>query len=98
MHSHHSEIQSQEIPGYKTVVAGKSSQHPLCSRTAQIIRAERERKGMSMNQLAESAGISQQMVSYVERGMKTPTLDCLGRIADGLGVPVWKILRRAEEL
>jgi transcriptional regulator with XRE-family HTH domain len=39
-----------------------------------------------MSQVASEAGLSQQMVSYVERGMRNPTLDTLLRIAGVLKV------------
>lgn len=38
-----------------------------------------------MTEVAERAGLSQQMVSYVERGMRNPTLDTLLRMANAVG-------------
>jgi transcriptional regulator with XRE-family HTH domain len=48
-----------------------------------------------MNAVAERAGLSQQMVSYVEREMRNPTLDTLLRIAGALEVDLAKIISRA---
>lgn len=49
-----------------------------------------------MNALAERAGLSQQMVSYVERELRTPTLETLLRLAAALEVDLWKLIKQAE--
>lgn len=48
-----------------------------------------------MNQVDERAGLSQQMVSYVERGMRNPTLETMLRIAAAIGIDPAKALGRA---
>jgi transcriptional regulator with XRE-family HTH domain len=48
-----------------------------------------------MNVVAQRAGLSQQMVSYVERGMRNPTLETLLRIARAIGVDFAKVIRQA---
>jgi transcriptional regulator with XRE-family HTH domain len=45
--------------------------------------------------VAERAGLSQQMVSYVERGMRNPTLETLLRIAAALEIDLAVILAQA---
>jgi transcriptional regulator with XRE-family HTH domain len=50
-----------------------------------------------MTRLAERAGLSQQMISYVERGMRNPTLDALLRIAEALGIGLDTVLAGAYE-
>lgn len=67
----------------------------MCARVAQILRQERERRGLSMNSVAERAGLSQQMVSYVERQMRNPTLETMLRIAAALDIDPVELLRRA---
>ena len=49
-----------------------------------------------MNVLAERAGLSQQMISYVERELRNPTLDTLLRISAALEVDLWKLIKQAE--
>lgn len=63
---------------------------------AKLLREERVRRGLSMNSVAKKSGLSQQMVSYVERGMRNPTLDTLLRIAIALNVDLWKLLKKAS--
>jgi transcriptional regulator with XRE-family HTH domain len=60
-----------------------------------LLRQERERQGLSMTEVAERAGLSQQMVSYVERGMRNPTLDTLLRMAQALETDPSELLRVA---
>src|SRR5262245_55746290 len=69
------------FPFYFSFVATDKSQQAVCSQVARILRQERERRGLSMNTVAERAGLSQQMVSYVERQMRNPTLETLLRMA-----------------
>ena len=63
---------------------------------ARLLREERERQGLSMSIVAERAGISQQMVSYVEREQRKPTLDTLLRMAQALGIELPVLLERAH--
>ena len=48
-----------------------------------------------MNKVAERAGLSQQMVSYVERQMRNPTLETLLRIAAAIDIDFVDVLKRA---
>ncbi len=48
-----------------------------------------------MNEVARRTGLAQQTVSFIERGMRMPTLDTLLRIADALGLELWEVLREA---
>ena len=50
-----------------------------------------------MNQVAERAGLSQQMVSYVERGMRNPTLETLLRMTAAIGINLAKVIERAQK-
>lgn len=60
------------------------------------LRRERLRCNLSMNAVAERAGLSQQMVSYVERGMRNPTLDTLLRMATALDADLAEIIAVAQ--
>ncbi len=69
----------------------------VCERVAQILKEEREKRGLSMTSLGERAGLSQQMVSYVERGMRIPGLDTLIRVTDALEIDLPEIIKRAMQ-
>ena len=64
-------------------------------RVAQSLRDERIRQRVSMDHLAAKSGLSQPMISYVERGLRNPTLDTLLRIATALDVDLSKLLEQA---
>ena len=82
---------------YFPCVASNKSQQAICSRVARILRQEREKQGLSMNLVAERAGLSQQMVSYVEREMRNPTLETVLRIAAALEIDLAKVLQNAQK-
>jgi transcriptional regulator with XRE-family HTH domain len=69
----------------------------ICSEVAKLLKAQRERRQLSMTALAAKAGLSQQMISYVERGVRNPTLDTLLRITQALDVPLGAIIAKAEK-
>ena len=56
------------------------------------VRAERARRGLSLAQLADRAGVSRSMLSAIERGGKSPTVLVLDRVATGLGTSIARLL------
>jgi transcriptional regulator with XRE-family HTH domain len=50
------------------------------------LRGLRADRGLSLDALAERAGVSRSMISLVERGESSPTASVLNRLATGLGV------------
>jgi ribosome-binding protein aMBF1 (putative translation factor) len=95
--SNYGEMPCQAVCHYFPTVASDKSQQAVCSRVASILRQEREKQGLSMNLVAERAGLSQQMVSYVEREMRNPTLETLLRIAAALKIDLTKVLQAAQK-
>jgi transcriptional regulator with XRE-family HTH domain len=65
-------------------------------RLAETLRAERERHGWSIAQLAERSGVSKAMISKVERGEASPTAALLGRLSGALGRTLSELLASAE--
>lgn len=53
---------------------------------AERIRFFREKKGITVNKLANLAGVSQSFVREIELGQKKPTVDTLSALCDALGV------------
>lgn len=78
-------------------VSSDKSQQAVCSQVARRLRREREKQGLSMNVVAERAGLSQQMVSYVEREMRNPTLETLLRIAAAMEIDSAEVLRASQK-
>jgi transcriptional regulator with XRE-family HTH domain len=69
----------------------------ICSGVAKIFKEEREKRRLSMTTVAAKAGLSQQMVSYVERGIRNPTLETLLRISEALEIDLAKVITRASK-
>ncbi|HEU4702614.1 MAG TPA: XRE family transcriptional regulator [Conexibacter sp.] len=61
------------------------------------VRALREAMGLSLRDLAERCGVSAPMLSQVERGETSPTLQVATRIAAGLDLRLSQLLRLDED-
>ena len=70
----------------------------FCEQIIRLLREERKRQGLSKYVVEQRAGISQQMVGYVERGMRKPSLETALRMADGLGVDLADIIKKARKV
>ena len=55
---------------------------------AQRVHALRQARGLSLEALAASSGVSRSMISLVERGESSPTAVLLEKLATALGVPL----------
>ena len=53
-------------------------------------------RGLSQVQLAEATGFIQAWISHVERGRRNPSWNNVVRLAEGLGVSVSELAKRAE--
>ena len=63
---------------------------------ARLLTDRRIQKGLSKNQLSQKAGLGLTTVSYIERGMRSPSFDSLLRIADVLDVELWELVKEAS--
>ena len=61
------------------------------------IRELRERHGLSLRTLAERSGLSANAVSLIERGVSSPTVSTLHRLAAALGVRIVDLFGPEEE-
>ncbi len=61
------------------------------------VKALREAMDMSLRDLAERSGVSAPMLSQVERGETSPTLQVAARIASGLELRLSQLLRLDED-
>ena len=52
------------------------------------VRELREQRDLSLRALAEMCNVSPNTVSLIERGLSSPSVDTLQRLAGGLGVPI----------
>jgi transcriptional regulator with XRE-family HTH domain len=69
----------------------------ISSEVARLLKEERQKRGLSLNVLAQRAGLSRQTVSYVEQEVQNPTLDTLLRITSVLEADLEKIIAQARK-
>lgn len=69
----------------------------ISSQVARLLKEERQKRGISLNSIAEIAGLSRQTVSYVEQEVQSPSLDTLLRITWALEVELEQIIARARK-
>ena len=60
------------------------------------MRAVREKLGMSQEEVAERAGVDRTYISILERGLKSPTLDTMGKICAALGTLPERVIEAAR--
>ena len=58
------------------------------------VRALREEMGLSQGRFSMMVGISRPLLNRIEQGNQNVTLDTLDRIAKGLNIEAWKLLRQ----
>jgi transcriptional regulator with XRE-family HTH domain len=70
---------------------------PAISAVGPRVKALREAMDLSLRDLSERSGVSAPMLSQVERGETSPTLQVAARIASGLELRLSQLLRLDEE-
>src|SRR3954471_11234558 len=70
---------------------------PAISAVGPRVKALREAMDLSLRDLSERSGVSAPMLSHVERGETSPTLQVAARIASGLELRLSQLLRLDEE-
>lgn len=75
-------------PTPKPVPAAESKRSSTAAKLGQQIRALRLAAGVSSAALAAGAGVSRSMLSRIERGLASPSIEAMERIAQALNVPV----------
>jgi transcriptional regulator with XRE-family HTH domain len=61
-----------------------------------IISDLRKSARLSQEELAERAGVHRTYVSQLERGLKSPTLDTILKLSNGLGTRPSTVMRKLE--
>lgn len=66
------------------------------TKIGEVLRAKREKLGISQEGLAERAGVDRTYISILERGLKSPTVETLERICDALGTLPERVIEEAR--
>ena len=64
---------------------GRSQRRLQSVSAGRLVRAARQRKGLTQQRLAEVAGTSQAAISQIERDEVSPTVETLNRIFEAMG-------------
>jgi transcriptional regulator with XRE-family HTH domain len=62
------------------------------------VRQLREERGLSQEQLARASGLHPTYISGIERGLRNPTWQSIGRLCRALGVKISELAVLAERL
>ncbi len=65
-------------------------------RLGSIVREARRERGWSQERLAEASKLDRSYVGEIERGLVSPTLLTLEKLASGLGLQASELLGRCE--
>ena len=87
-----------EMPVIKAVVRRNTSvkrthKGPLRNVLARNMRRLRASRGLSQEALAHECGVNRTYLSAIERSERNVSIDNIARIARGLDVEPWKLLR-----
>lgn len=68
----------------------------VCAEIIRLLREERKRRKLSNYAVSQESGVSESMLSLVDRGLRNPTMELMLRIADGIGVNLPAIIKKAQ--
>ncbi len=69
----------------------------LCARLPRALQEGRETEGVSRYSLEKKSAVSRDMIGDIENGDSIPTLHLAARLAYGLRMKAWELVRRLEE-
>jgi transcriptional regulator with XRE-family HTH domain len=77
-------------------VPGIRHYEAVCDEIIRLLQQERKRQKLSNYEVSQRSGVSESMLSLVERGLRNPTLELVLRIADGIGADFPALIKLAE--
>jgi transcriptional regulator with XRE-family HTH domain len=77
------------------VVPGIGHYEAIRKEIVRLLHEERVRKKLSNYAVAQNSGVSESMLSLIERGLRNPTLELMLRIADGIGTDLPALIKKA---
>ena len=86
----------RELSNSAPAPGGKPPGAELMATAGQRIRAARLAQGISGKDLAFAAGINPSFLSYIENGLKAPSMSTVLKLAQALGISVPELFRAAS--
>lgn len=72
------------------------SHSDLCREIVRLLQQEREKRGWTKYSPAAKSGGSQEMIGYLERGLRAPSFETVLRLTDAIGLDLGDLVRRAR--
>jgi len=69
----------------------------VCAEIVRLLFAESKRQKLSNYAVAQRSGVSESMISLVERGLRNPSMELVLKLADGIGADLPKIVAKAQK-
>jgi transcriptional regulator with XRE-family HTH domain len=69
----------------------------ISSHVARLLKEEREKQKLSLNSLAQKAGLARQTIAFIEREVQSPSFDTLLRITFALNLELEEIIALARK-
>jgi DNA-binding XRE family transcriptional regulator len=85
------------IFGYPFHVSNDKLREAISSHVARLLKEERQRQKVSLNGLAQKAGLARQTIAFIEREVQSPSFDTLLRITFALNLELEEIIALARK-
>ena len=70
----------------------------MVSELIRLLRAERQKQGISCQKLGEMSGIHRTTISLIEREIQNPTMLVCKKLANALEISLGDLVKKAEKL
>ena len=61
-----------------------------------LLREERKRRKLSNYVISQKSGVSESMLSLVDRGLRNPSMELILRVADGMEADLPTLIKQAQ--
>jgi transcriptional regulator with XRE-family HTH domain len=76
-------------------VPGTGHYEAVRKEVVRLLREARKRRKLSNYAVSQRCGVSESMLSLVERDLRNPTMELMLRMADGIGVSLPSVMEEA---
>lgn len=64
---------------------------------AKVLQELRHERGLSQEELAEKCGLHDRYISFLERGLRQPTITTIFKLAKALNITPTELINRVEQ-
>lgn len=68
----------------------------ICAEIIRLLREEREARKITNYMVSQKSGVSESMLSLVDRGLRNPSMEIILRIADGIEADLPALIKKAQ--